>query len=91
VRGQEPLYTAWHDRQVHRSGGLQLKKRLTSRKIEVQQVQDGGAGGGVPTWEQTHEVDSLKSIRNYIESQVRPILCFPCLSVPPVYCGSEGD
>jgi hypothetical protein len=25
------------------------------------------------------------------ERQVRPILCFPCLPVPSVYCGSEGD
>jgi hypothetical protein len=24
-------------------------------------------------------------------AEVRPILCFPCLPVPSVYCGSEGD
>jgi hypothetical protein len=35
----------------------------------------------------------VKGVRPDIEAAqgVRPILCFPCLPVPSVYCGFEGD
>ena len=77
------------------STALDIPMELTALR---EQAEEGGffsyVCGVAAQILQSYDVGGIE-IDNYrttlADGKVRPMLCFPCLPVPSVYCGSEGD